>query len=34
MDLITIVDIAEIIGAIVAVSGVVFKVIQIRQYQP
>ena len=33
MDLITIVNIAEIFGAIVVVSGVVFGIIQIRQYQ-
>ena len=33
MNLSTIVNIAEIIGAIVVISGVVFGVIQIRQYQ-
>jgi hypothetical protein len=33
MDLITIVDIAEIVGAVVVISGVVFGVIQVRHYQ-
>lgn len=33
MDLITIVNIARIIGSVVVISGVVFGIIQIRQYQ-
>jgi hypothetical protein len=33
MDLITIVNIAEIVGAVVVISGVVFGVIQVRHYQ-
>jgi hypothetical protein len=33
MDLITIVNIAKIIGSVVVISGVVFGIIQIRQYQ-
>ena len=33
MDLITIVQIARIVGSVVVISGVVFGVIQIRQYQ-
>jgi hypothetical protein len=33
MDLITIVQIARIVGSVVVISGVVFGVVQIRQYQ-
>jgi len=33
MDLITIVHIARIVGSVVVISGVVFGIIQIRQYQ-
>ena len=33
MDLITIVNIARIVGSVVVISGVVFGVIQVRQYQ-
>ena len=33
MDLITIVNIARIVGSVVVISGVIFGVIQIRQYQ-
>ena len=33
MDLITIVNIARIVASVVVISGVIFGVIQIRQYQ-
>lgn len=33
MDLITIVNIARIVGSVVVISGVVFGIVQIRQYQ-
>jgi len=33
MDLITIVNIARIVGSVVVISGVIFGIIQIRQYQ-
>jgi hypothetical protein len=33
MDLITIVHIARIVGSVVVISGVIFGIIQIRQYQ-
>jgi hypothetical protein len=33
MDLITIVHIARIVGSVIVISGVIFGIIQIRQYQ-
>jgi hypothetical protein len=33
MDLVTIVNIARIVGSVVVISGVIFGIIQIRQYQ-